>query len=211
MEMLEWVEAFGDYVPLFQTLVWIVLIVLACILFRTQARKILETIIFRIETGSSLKAGPLELGSAENLRRVEQEKSTGTNAVNENSATVNARIQHRRGIYEENRGVFIAYIVTPSKKVGQKFDVYIYLIRHSPSDTTPADLSDVVKADFFFGSYWGNQIFEASRAEEKIGIITSAYGSFLCTCLVQFRDGHQVLLDRYVDFEMANLFFSQTS
>jgi hypothetical protein len=36
----------------------------------------------------------------------------------------------RNDIYNENRGIFLAHVIRPSSKHGQKFDVYIYLIRH---------------------------------------------------------------------------------
>jgi hypothetical protein len=70
----------------------------------------------------------------------------------------------------------------------------------------PGDLSDVKSAEFFFGKYWGNQIFKVQREGSRIGISTSAYGPFLCTCLVTFADDTQVMLERYIDFEMEKLF-----
>jgi hypothetical protein len=35
------------------------------------------------------------------------------------------------------------------------------------------------------------------------GVRTSAYGAFLCTCRVTFRDRTHVMLWRYIDFEMG--------
>jgi hypothetical protein len=103
----------------------------------------------------------------------------------------------RNGIYQDNRGVFLTHVIEPSKRPDQEFDVYIYLIRHDTDD-----LSDVRLAEFFLGKYWDNRVFPAVRqANGFIGISTAAYGTFLCVCRVQFNDGGEALLHRYIDFE----------
>ena len=51
----------------------------------------------------------------------------------------------------------------------------------------------------------GNRIFEGTREGNMIGVSTSAYGSFLCTCLVKFTDSKEVVLNRYIDFEMGEV------
>jgi hypothetical protein len=43
-----------------------------------------------------------------------------------------------------------------------------------------------------------------------MGVRLSAYGPFLCTCLVTFEDGEQVSLYRYIDFEMGEVFTGST-
>ena len=52
----------APYVPLFQTLLWVALIIAGLALFSRQLRNIFSAIQRRIETGSSLEAGPLKLG-----------------------------------------------------------------------------------------------------------------------------------------------------
>ena len=103
----------------------------------------------------------------------------------------------RNDTYERNRGVFLTHIIYPSKRQGQDFDVFIYLIRHKTEQ-----LDDILLAEFFLGPYWENRIFPAVQQNGFIGISTSAYGTFLCVCRVTFKDGAQVYLDRYIDFEM---------
>ena len=102
----------------------------------------------------------------------------------------------RNGIYDYNRNVFLAHVIEQSKKPNQEFDVYIYLIRHHSGD-----LEDIRLAEFFLGKYWENRVFPAILHNGFIGISTSAYGTFLCTCKVTFTDGYSVLLHRYIDFE----------
>jgi hypothetical protein len=102
----------------------------------------------------------------------------------------------RKGIYAENRGIFLAHFIRPSLKEGQSFDVFIYLVRHKSED-----FSDVRVAEFFLGPYWDNKVFPEVEKSGFIGIATSAYGTFLCLCRVTFDDGSEVYLERYIDFE----------
>jgi hypothetical protein len=107
----------------------------------------------------------------------------------------------RKGIYKNNRNIFLAHVIRPSKKEGQAYDVFIYLIRHNSDD-----LSDVRYTEFFLGPYWENKVFGAIETTKGfIGISTSAYGTFLCVCRVTFHDGYQVELNRYIDFESERM------
>ncbi|MDB5240244.1 MAG: hypothetical protein JWP57_869, partial [Spirosoma sp.] len=99
------------------------------------------------------------------------------------------------------RNLFLVHYIRPSSKPGQQFDVFIYLVRHKSKDYLPDDFSDVLYAEFFMGKYWGNKVFPAVDTQGFIGIATAAYGTFLCLCRVTFKDGYQVYIDRYVDFE----------
>ena len=206
---MDWVKAFGDYVPLFQTIVWIGFILAAFRIFRDEFQSLFEAITQRVKSGSSLKAGIFELGA--DLRALtyvtpqQPTPSPPAEAPAVGLAGVEARVQQREETYEKSRDVFVAHVLTPSTQPGQRYDIYIYLVRHQPGADRPADFSDVAKAEFFFGSYWGNHIFEGQRQGARIGVSTSAWGPFLCTCLVTFKDGYQVMLERYIDFEMAQV------
>ncbi len=109
------------------------------------------------------------------------------------------RSEQRKATYERSRRLFLVHLLSPSSKRGH-FDVQIYLRRHGDQ---PID--DVRSATFFFGKSWGNRVFNGTREQDAIGVATSAYGPFLCTCLVTFTDGTEVVLDRYVDFEMGKV------
>jgi hypothetical protein len=104
--------------------------------------------------------------------------------------------QRRKDVYKRNRKLFLTHVAHPSAKPGQEVDVFIYLIRHKSED-----YSDVSEAEFFLGPYWGNKVFTATERNGFIGIATAAYGTFLCVCRVTFKDGSQIYLERYIDFE----------
>jgi len=102
---------------------------------------------------------------------------------------------YRDGVYKNNRGIFLTHVITQSRKPKQRFDVFIYLIKHQ------GDLSEVESAEFFFGRMWKNRIFKVINEKGFVGIATSAYGEYLCTCRVTFNDGYQINISRYIDFE----------
>lgn len=104
----------------------------------------------------------------------------------------------RNSIYEISKGYFIAHVLEPSRKEGQEYDIFIYLIRHKSKD-----YSDLEKSEFFFGNYWGNKIYIGSKAGEYIGVRTSAYGPFLALCRLTFKDGSSATISKYIDFEMG--------
>lgn len=198
--MIDILVRLKDYVPLFQTLVWLLFILLLLFTYYNQVCNIISALVERIKNGSSFKAGPFEIG-----QDLEKLKYAEPIDLQNDSITIGAigsdREKHRTLIYEKNRGVFLAHIITPSKKPDQKFDIYMYLVGHKRSN-----FNDVVKAEFFFGHMWGNQVYDGINNNGIIGISTSAYAPFLCTCCIKFNDGYEISLDRYIDFEMTRVY-----
>ena len=202
--MLSWLEALAPFVPLLQTLTWVTLIGVGLVFFRKQCKTILDAIRLRIERGSSIKAGPIELG--EDLRDLEYVKPAPDQSIAQNilSTTTNELVDwpnERNALYKNSRGVFLAHVLEPSSAAGQQYDIFIFLVRHKSEE-----FGDIENAEFFFGHYWGNQVFREEPKDGLIGISTSAYGPFLCTCRITFRDGHVALIHRYIDFEMGRVF-----
>lgn len=116
-------------------------------------------------------------------------------------------MEARHKLYRDNRDVFLAHRLQPSNDPDQLYDVAIYLIPHRSNNPRHFrnDLSDVREAEFYFGEYFGNQVFRVKNKGGAIGIIASAYGPFMCTCCVTFGDGKKILMSRYIDFEMGLL------
>jgi len=135
----------------------------------------------------------------EELKHVER-KPAQVSADGKCPESVEQRIQHRHEIENRSREVYLVHVLGPSKKAGQKFDIFVYLAKHLSDD-----LSDISFAEFFLGRYWGNKIFRVDNTGGPIGISTSAYGPVLCTCRVVFKDGHEAMLNRYIDFEMTSI------
>jgi hypothetical protein len=185
-----------DYVPLFSTFFWILFIGVILIIFKKKLEVLITILLERVKSGSSFKAGPIEIG--EQLEKLEYADPNKSESISNTEA--GKREEIRSNIYKKNKGLFLTHIITPSKRRNQKYDIFIYLIRHDS-----IDFSDIKKADFFFGHMWSNQIFSEVVKNGIIGISTSAYGPFLCTCCVVFKDGSEINLERYIDFEMEKL------
>lgn len=184
-----------DWVPLLQSLAWIGLIVYAITKFSIHIESLFEAIKTRVQTGSSLKAGPIELG--EDLKALEKVSASSTASPEPEGDWS----KERNDIYGNNERLFMAHVIEPTKKRGQLFDIFIFLVRHKSKD-----MSDVEYAEFFLGKYWGNKVFRGVEKDGMIGISTSAYGPFLCICRVKMKDGRMIKLHRYIDFEMDRVF-----
>ncbi len=128
-------------------------------------------------------------------------------ATGHNPRSIKEWADVRVGVYRDNRNVFLAHTIRPSQKAGQLYDIAIYLIPHQSNDPKHrrSDLSDIVEAEFFLGAYFDNKVFRIRNKGGIIGITTSAYGPFLCTCRASFADGQRLMLNRYIDFEMGDL------
>jgi hypothetical protein len=109
--------------------------------------------------------------------------------------------------YERSHYFFLVHAYEPSTIPGQLFDITIYLMHHvrGTGERRREGLSDVEKAEFYFGQSWRDEIYSAENTGGVIGVRTSAWAPFLATCRVTFRDSSrgEVILHRYVDFEMA--------
>lgn len=184
-----------DWVPLLQTIAWIGLIVYGAKKFSTQLQGLFKAIQTRIQSGSSFKAGPVELG--EDLKSLEKIPRSDSAALSHEDDWS----KERDGLYANNNGIFLAHVIEPSDKTGQLFDIFIYLVRHKSKL-----LEDIEYAEFFLGSYWGNKVYKETLKNGLIGISTSAYGPFLCTCRVKMKNGKEIRLNRYIDFEMGRVF-----
>lgn len=133
----------------------------------------------------------------ENYNIKNEEMSLASSNVTSEINLIKNRSDERIKIYEENRGIFLSHLLEPTKLNGQVFEIFIFLVRHKNNE-----FNDIEKVDFFFGDKWGNKIFEAKKIKNLIGIRTAAYGPFLCTCYITFKDKKELTLYRYIDFSM---------
>ncbi|MGE0849067.1 MAG: pYEATS domain-containing protein [Hyphomicrobiaceae bacterium] len=148
---------------------------------------------------------PLEGPSLETETLPERRLAAIREAPEEIPETPSERSAHREKIYEDTRGFFIVHVIQPSRIRGQKYDIFIYLVGRNEKP-----LDEIKSAEFFFGRHWGNRIYKGERSGNYIGVRTSAYGPFLCTCKVTFSSGDSAMIYRFIDFEMGNLLSKRT-
>jgi hypothetical protein len=109
--------------------------------------------------------------------------------------------------YKRTHNLVLVHTFRPTTRKGERYDVSIYLMRHltGVGRDQVVGLTDVRRAEFYFGPSWGDRIFPAINDGGVIGVNTSAWGAFLATCLVTFTDDpNPVVIHRYIDFEMAS-------
>ena len=116
--------------------------------------------------------------------------------------------QHKRSEeYARTNGYMLAHVYRPSTEPQQVFDIFIFVVRHQKGTSTPPKrtFTEIQKAEFFFGESWGNEVFTAPNTGGVIGVRTHAWGTFLATCRITFKDPNKppIILHRYVDFSMA--------
>ena len=130
-----------DYVPLLQTLAWVLLIVVVLVAFRREFRDFAESIRRRVDTGSPFELGvgqvaSVKLGELQQLPRVEPTEP-GRQLPD---PTAEAAVEHwsrvRDEIKNQSREVYLAHIIKPSAIPGQRYDVYVFLVG-SRTPTSP--------------------------------------------------------------------------
>tara|TARA_B100000686_G_scaffold353183_1_gene457780 strand:- start:2819 stop:3352 length:534 start_codon:yes stop_codon:yes gene_type:complete len=110
------------------------------------------------------------------------------------------RLDHYEDYHKAFKGLFIAHVYEKSKRLRQKYDVYIYI-----TSTNSKYMHEIERADFMLGPNWKNHVIPSQKSNGRFGLSVSASEPFLCTCCVTLRDGRRLFLDRYVDFEMDKL------
>lgn len=110
-------------------------------------------------------------------------------------------------VYERTKGYMLAHVYRPSTVPEQKFDIFIFVVRHRRKDPKSPyrNFEEIQKAEFFFGPGWGNKIFPVDNMGGLIGVRTYAWGTFFAACRITFKEpnGEPIILYRYIDFERS--------
>lgn len=199
---------FSDWVKMVGHLAWPATVLALCFLARKQIRSVVEAIASRIGDPSShvkIDRSGIEIKTLEeanpSLASIAAEQPAGRNTITAaDSAEATSFANERTVIYNKSRRICLVHVLEPTTRRNQAYDLFIYLVPHKGGD-----LASVRRAEFFFGKYWGNRVFEGKHVGDVIGVRTAAYGPFLCTCRITFSDNEQVTVSRYIDFEMAKL------
>lgn len=218
------------YVPLIQTAFWVLLIMGVLFVWRKYWSGILGGFRDRIAHGDSIKFGAFGLSAeleraSKGSRRLEPQNPPAFAAtpIGAGIAYENRRVKVsqelakptdaevileglRQKIGQDQRGVHLVHVAAPSAEAGQTYDLFVHLTGWQRDRwNLPNDLSDVATAEFHVGPKFVPSGVVVRDQFDKIGFTTSAYGPVLCICRVTFSDGHVVILQRYLDFEAAEL------
>lgn len=178
------------------SILWVLLVLVALLLFRREIRDVFQNLSWRLRTGAALKLFSLELGQSYVSPSIDTNKDE--TLLKHRIDTDEARWHQREQYYKPNRNIHLVHRLAPSAKSGMLYDIQLYLVPHRE-----ATLSNVSKVEYYFGRHWGKQIFTSIDRSRGFVISTSTFGPFMCTAELHFTDGETVIINRYVDFEMG--------
>lgn len=184
---------FWSIVP---SILWTVLALAALIIFRREIQSLLQNFSWRMRTGAALKLFSIELGQTYVSPSIDAAKNE--TALAHRADENGERWRDREQFYKPNRNIHLVHRLAPSNASGMLYDIQLYVVAHKD-----ATLANLAKVEYYFGRHWGNQIFTSIDRARGFPVTTSAYGAFMCTAKLFFSDGEQVMINRYVDFEMG--------
>lgn len=209
-----WIDTITTLIPLYRDIVFYAFILILLLSYRKSISSISNTVLRRIARGDGFKTPLFSFDPHVNPDKLtEALPSESVPSTQEDSVdhimpeisipkSIKEWSRYRFGIYGDNKNFFLVHTLRPSKKKGQTYEAFIYVIGHK--DTS---IGVIQKADFFLGHHWGNKIFTATPRDGLIGIRTSMYGPVLCVCKLYVEDNdvvEEIMIERYIDFELAD-------
>jgi hypothetical protein len=181
---------------LFPDVLWIVFWLVIIFVTKDFIKSAITTLLNRLKHGAGVKIGSFEL---EGLK-VSAGQEFQNNHFQTTSDSNSLREKERANFYAEQRGAMLVHKIYKSQKDGQIYDILIYIIPKKNDN-----LIQVTSVEYYFGKFWGSQIFTSADRSNGFAIATSAYGPFLCTAKINFNDGKSATSYRFIDFEMGNV------
>ncbi len=205
-----------EFIKAITPLAWPALVIFVLYRFKAFIQQLLTAILKRIDDGCAVETPLVKIGeSLKSLDKVPPQSRTGELLKSLDNVLLQSTLSEtkndldwsgeRDGIYKNSEGFFLAHVTSPIDSTGN-YDAFIYLVQHKPNIGTPSQSwTDIDFVEFFLGKQWGNRVFRETLKDGRIGISTTAYSPFLCTCRLKMKNGNVIRLHRYIDFEMAIL------
>ncbi|MCO6178237.1 pYEATS domain-containing protein [Ciceribacter sp. RN22] len=172
--------------------------------FYQPVKQILEALRQQIIRGATVKYGEVELNGVSISDFPLADSSFYTV-----SAADEEIFKKRHENYSSSKNIFLVHRVKLTGEVHGSvslpiYDVSVYLVGHKHYGA----LNEVKSVEYYFGEYFredGNHQFGSKyvvrNSRNGFAVRTTAYGPTLCEARVQYHDGSEALLSRYVDFE----------
>lgn len=105
--------------------------------------------------------------------------------------------------YQVTDGWMLVHRYRKSQSSIQDYDISIYLKQHSTQKHKTRKISFVL---YSVGEMWPGSPFKIADPKNGFELRLSAYGSFICIAEIQFSDSSSCKIERYIDFEMSDIF-----
>jgi len=181
---------------MFPDVLWIIFWVVLIFLTKNFIKAAITTLLNRLKHGAGVKIGSFELQGLKVTENTDIKNSTYEITIDKNDE----RYKARRAFYDNQRGVMPVSKIYKSQKDGQLYDILIYVIPHKGSN-----LMQVISIYYYFGKNGVRKIFKTNDRSNGFAIVTSAYGAFLCSIKINFNDGTDITVYKYIDFEMGDV------
>jgi len=183
-----------DWIPLFQSLVWPVILILILLVARKQVSSILSAIARRVGSGDAVKAGPFALGKSIPQDAYSPKSPQGTSSEPQDSSEMPARIERVR----ELRLVHEIGQWGVDRDGYERRDVVVWL---EPYPEAVAETIDRVV--YYLPESWPKHLRVQSKDNPKDGfrLKTRAYGEVTVGAEVHFKNGRPpIIINRYCNF-----------
>lgn len=173
------------WIPLFQSLVWPVFIVILVIWFRSAIKVVLAAISERIGSGAAFEAGPGGIKIGE-IQRPPSEK---TEFILKEKRRVEDDLPH---------DIYITH--TAQRSSGLDHGIAYYRISIALDADEPSLLDGVEKVIYHLHPTFKNPDREVADRTSKFRIDTAGWGEFNMTAEVFFKDGKpKLVIERYIN------------
>jgi len=178
---------------------------------RNHVSEIVAAILKKFNSSTDIEVGSIKLKGA-----IVSTKGDVIRQDTDNIRIVDATpqdVDHRKSVYENSRSLVLVHTIKPSEPEEYSnnprlriFDVSIFLHSH----LNRGRFNDIKSVTYFLGDKWGKgkfgSKFVVDTGNHAFAMTAKMYGSCICVATVQFHDGTEAVLTRYLDVEMAPLY-----
>jgi hypothetical protein len=190
-----------DFVPLYQTLIWIIFAGLLIVVFWGKLNQVLHGLVRRIEAGATLKIGILDIGAPPSSLKNDKIGAATTEGKSGEAAPQDVETLLRTKAYpqcilETHYLVHAAEIVVPrtTPRSGR------YRVRAWVEASPPSLIDEIKSVTYRLYDNFPNQVITTTACEKNFELWLTAYGEFTLVAYIQRKNNRApIWLSRYLD------------
>jgi hypothetical protein len=179
---------------------WPILALAAFLYFRKDIRRVIKLLLERIQEGSGIKVGPVELAALNVITHALDSGLDITKGFISVESDGGYGDRKKKEIFDEMHSWFLAHTLYRSEIEDQRFDVMIYVVGHE-NDL----MLEIMEVRYFLGKYWGDKKIVSRDRMNAFAVVISTRKPTLCYAEIVLRDETVIPTWRFLDFEMAHL------
>lgn len=197
------VKIVTEFLVAFSNYIWPIVLISVALIYKGHISSLFGFIKQQISMGATFKYGEISLigTKIENF-------PLATGSEFDRVRADKKALESRDGVYKRNKNIFLVHRVRKNGEIHQGtglpiYDLSIYLITHKNYGA----LNDVKQVTYYLGKYFGASLsqygakFIVRNSNDGFAIRSTAYGPTLCEAVIEFHDGTDARIDRYLDFE----------